>query len=62
MGLEIGAGRAGADENETECRSVAVFVVDDEVEAVGEEGLHHEAHLVDGGVLGSAGLDVESIR
>jgi hypothetical protein len=37
-------------------------VADDEVEAVGEEGLHHEAHLVDGGVVGGAGLDVESIR
>ena len=62
MGLEIGADAAGADENKTEGRSVAGFVVDDEAEAVGEEGLHHEAHLVDGGVLGSAGLDVESIR
>jgi hypothetical protein len=37
-------------------------VLEDEVEAVGEEGLHHEAHLVDGGVAGGAGLDVESIR
>jgi hypothetical protein len=62
MGLEIGAGRAGVDENETEGGSVAGFVVDDELEAVGEEGLHHEAHLVDGDVLAGAGLDVESIR
>ena len=38
------------------------FVVDDEVEAVGEKGLHHEPHLVDGGVFRGAGLDVESIR
>ena len=52
MGLEVGAGGAGADENETEGGSVAGFVADDEVEAVGEQGLHHEAHLVDGGVFG----------
>jgi hypothetical protein len=62
MGLEIGAGLAGTDENETEGWSVAGFVVDDELEAVGQEGLHHEAHLVDGGVFGGAGLDAESIR
>ena len=62
MGLEIGAGRSGSDENKTEGGSVAGFVADDEMEAVGEESLHHEAHLVDGGVAGGAGLDVESIR
>ena len=62
MRPEIGAGDAGVDEDKTESGSVAGFVVDDEVEAVGEEGLHHEAHLVEGGVGGGAGLDIKSIR
>jgi hypothetical protein len=52
MGLEVGAGGAGADENETEGGSVAGFVVDCEVDAVGEEGLDHEAHL-DGELSGA---------
>jgi hypothetical protein len=38
-GWRFGAGRAQADENETEGGNIAGFVVDDEVEAVGEEGV-----------------------
>ena len=33
----------------------------DEVEAVGEEGAHHEAHLVDRSIGGSACGDVEEL-
>jgi len=60
--LKVRAGDAGVDEDESKGGSVAGFLVDDELETVGEEGLHHEAHLIDGGVGGGARLNVEAVR
>jgi hypothetical protein len=47
MGLEMGARDAGMDEDKGKDGGVGGLEVDGEVEAVGEQGLHHEAHLVD---------------
>ncbi len=54
MGLEVRAGDAGFGEGEGKDGSVRGLVMGDEMEAVGEEGLHHEAHLVDGSIGGGA--------
>lgn len=61
MGPEIGAGHAGVDEDEGEDGGVGGLVVENEVEAVGEQGLHHEAHLVEGGVRGGPRRNVECV-
>ena len=47
MRLKIGAGDAGLGEDKGKDGSVGRDVVDHQMEAVGEQGLHHEAHLVD---------------
>ena len=47
MRLKIGAGDAGLGEDEGEDGSVSEDIVGSEMEAVGEQGLHHQAHLVD---------------
>jgi hypothetical protein len=47
VGMEIGAGDAGFGEDKGEDGSVSGDVVGNQMEADGEEGLHHEAHLVD---------------
>ena len=62
MGLEVRACDAGLGENQRKDGSVGGMVVDGEVEAVGEKGPHHEAHLVDGRIGRSAGGDVEEFR
>jgi len=61
VGPEIGAQNSAVNQDKGEAGSLAGLVVDHEVEAVGEESLHHQAHLVDAGVQGCAGLDVEGI-
>ena len=47
MGLKMGAGDAGFGEDKGKDGSVSGEVVDNQMEAVGKESLHHETHLVD---------------
>jgi hypothetical protein len=46
-GLKMGAGDAGLGEDKGKDGSVSGDGVEDEMEAVGEQSLHHQAHLVD---------------
>ena len=62
MRLKIWARDAGLDEDEREDGSVGGVRSGRQVEAVGEQGLHHEAHLVDRRIGGSARRDVEELR
>ena len=61
MRLKIGAGDARFDQDQGEDGSVRGDGMDDEVEPVGEEGAHHQAHLVDGCVGWRARGDVEEV-
>ena len=47
VGLKMGAGDAGLGEDKGKDGSVSGDGVEDEMEAVGEQSLHHQAYLVD---------------
>ena len=61
MRLKIGAGDSRLGKDKGEDGRVGRDVVDHQMEAVGKQGLHHEAHLVDGRIGRSARRDVEEL-
>ena len=61
MGGEAGTWGAGFCEDHGEDGGFVLLEVEFEVEAVGEEGLHHEAVLVFGGVGRGGGFDEEAV-